>query len=213
MDHYQPTRPVPSYDSSPHPEYNSSSGPRNRARDRSPIDDRRVYRSRSRQRVPRQQSDPATRHGKDALQQIDVTLPKNFPKPLTCFFWFTNGRCSKRDQDCAYAHWDTGHLAGSPITVSAGSGAGSVAGKKARDLACDTYRPASEDLKTREAALKCREEELERKEKEIAVSKEVLEDLIKAKEAELQSREKEAVGHNTSAPEWVCAKCAGDCLF
>ena len=111
-----------------HPAYKRASGSRNRVRDRSPVDrhpdGKHFYRSRSRQRVPWQQFEPASRHATDAHQQADVTLPKNFPKPLTCFFWFTNGRCSKRDQDCAYAHWNTGHLAGSPITVSTGPGAG-----------------------------------------------------------------------------------------
>jgi hypothetical protein len=47
---------------------------------------------------------------------IDTSLPKNFPKPLTCFFWQQNGRCSKRDIDCVYAHWDTGYMSSAPVT-------------------------------------------------------------------------------------------------
>jgi hypothetical protein len=47
--------------------------------------------------------------------KLDTSLPKNFEKPLTCFFWNQFGRCNKRDMDCAYAHWDTGFMAGAPI--------------------------------------------------------------------------------------------------
>lgn len=47
----------------------------------------------------------------------DTSLPKNFEKPLTCFFWHQNGRCNKSDEACAYAHWDTGHVAGAPINI------------------------------------------------------------------------------------------------
>jgi hypothetical protein len=45
----------------------------------------------------------------------DITLPKNFENPLTCFFWHANGRCNKRDEDCNYAHWETGFLAVAPV--------------------------------------------------------------------------------------------------
>jgi hypothetical protein len=44
-------------------------------------------------------------------------LPKHFSPPLTCFFWSQNGRCNKRDVDCAYAHYLTGHLAAAPINI------------------------------------------------------------------------------------------------
>jgi hypothetical protein len=49
---------------------------------------------------------------------VDKSLPKNFDKPLTCFFWHQAGRCNKRDIDCAYAHHDTGHYAAGPIHVA-----------------------------------------------------------------------------------------------
>jgi hypothetical protein len=48
---------------------------------------------------------------------FDTSLPKNFEKPLTCFFWHQNGRCNKRDDDCAYAHYNTVHPAGAPINL------------------------------------------------------------------------------------------------
>ena len=52
----------------------------------------------------------------DTRTDLDKSLPKNFPQPLTCFFWHQNGRCNKRDIDCAYAHYDTGFMAGAPVT-------------------------------------------------------------------------------------------------
>jgi len=52
----------------------------------------------------------------DTPTKFDTSLPKNFPQPLTCFFWHQNGRCNKRDIDCAYAHYDTGFMAGAPVT-------------------------------------------------------------------------------------------------
>lgn len=45
------------------------------------------------------------------------SMPKNFATPLTCFFWKNNGRCSKSDEDCWYAHYDTGVVAAAPVTV------------------------------------------------------------------------------------------------
>ncbi|OCK82681.1 hypothetical protein K432DRAFT_423975 [Lepidopterella palustris CBS 459.81] len=61
---------------------------------------------------------------------VDRTLPKNFPeKPLTCFFWHSMGKCAKRDEDCVYAHFDTGFYAAAPVT--AGNGLFAVAGKNA----------------------------------------------------------------------------------
>jgi hypothetical protein len=53
----------------------------------------------------------------DDVKQLDTSLPKNFDKPLTCFFWHQFGRCNKRDVDCAYAHWDTGFMASAPINL------------------------------------------------------------------------------------------------
>jgi hypothetical protein len=51
---------------------------------------------------------------------LDMFLPKNFTTPLTCFFWRTNGSCNKSDDDCAYAHYDTGFVADGPINLSGG---------------------------------------------------------------------------------------------
>ncbi len=36
------------------------------------------------------------------------------PKMLTCFYWKHQGGCNKRDEDCSYAHYDTGHDASAP---------------------------------------------------------------------------------------------------
>jgi len=36
------------------------------------------------------------------------------PKMLTCFYWKHQGGCNKRDEDCLYAHYDTGHDASAP---------------------------------------------------------------------------------------------------
>lgn len=33
---------------------------------------------------------------------------------LTCFYWKHQGGCNKRDEDCSYAHYDTGHDASAP---------------------------------------------------------------------------------------------------
>jgi hypothetical protein len=66
----------------------------------------------------------STQHPGDSPKQkgyiipSDVTLPKNFENPLTCFFWYANGRCNKRDEDCNYAHWETGFLAMAPVNGS-----------------------------------------------------------------------------------------------
>lgn len=52
----------------------------------------------------------------DTRSDLDKSLTKNFPQPLTCFFWHQNGRCNKRDIDCAYAHHNTGFMASAPVT-------------------------------------------------------------------------------------------------
>ena len=48
-------------------------------------------------------------------------MPKNFRKPLTCFYWATLGRCHKSDQDCWYAHHHTGLVAAAPVRFGDGS--------------------------------------------------------------------------------------------
>ncbi|KAL8707201.1 MAG: hypothetical protein Q9220_007734 [cf. Caloplaca sp. 1 TL-2023] len=46
-------------------------------------------------------------------------------KSLTCFFWNRNGRCSRSDEECAYAHHHTGTVAyAPPNVVAAAAGAG-----------------------------------------------------------------------------------------
>ncbi|KAL9594279.1 MAG: hypothetical protein Q9219_007119 [cf. Caloplaca sp. 3 TL-2023] len=40
-------------------------------------------------------------------------------KTLTCYFWNKNGRCSRSDAECAYAHYDTGTVAYPPPNVVA----------------------------------------------------------------------------------------------
>jgi hypothetical protein len=92
-----------------------------------------------------------------------------------------------------------------------GSQAGSVAGKKARELASDTYRPA-EDFEVRAAALKLREENVERRAKSMDDSEAFLE----RREVELEAREGRIVAHEASTKEdslirdGVCSKCGGD---
>lgn len=50
---------------------------------------------------------PETRHHRSQ------DLP---PKMLTCYYWKHQGGCNKRDEDCSYAHYDTGHDASAPNT-------------------------------------------------------------------------------------------------
>lgn len=40
-------------------------------------------------------------------------------KTLTCYFWNKNGKCSRSDTECAYAHHDTGTVAYPPPNVAA----------------------------------------------------------------------------------------------
>lgn len=109
-----------------------------RARGRSPHDRRDVHNDRTRSQrspsrlrmppppPPRQTVRTYSLDGGDSTNQplTNVRLPKHFDKPLTCFFWFHMGRCNKRDDDCAYAHRDTGYLAGAPIAVTGTVGVG-----------------------------------------------------------------------------------------
>lgn len=47
--------------------------------------------------------------------------PSGLPpsRSLTCFFWARNRKCSRSDEECSYAHYDTGNIARAPpgITV------------------------------------------------------------------------------------------------
>lgn len=40
--------------------------------------------------------------------------PKHHNPPVTCFYWFTRGYCIKSDENCAYAHYNTGYYASDP---------------------------------------------------------------------------------------------------
>ena len=48
------------------------------------------------------------------------TMPRNFSKPLTCFFWAQFGSCKKSDDECVYAHYHTGIIADAPISIAGG---------------------------------------------------------------------------------------------
>ncbi|KAL9008100.1 MAG: hypothetical protein Q9173_006741 [Seirophora scorigena] len=58
------------------------------------------------------------------------------PKPpptrtLTCYFWNKNGKCSRSDEECAYAHYHTGTVAYPPPTVAASLASSSTADNNA----------------------------------------------------------------------------------
>ncbi|KAL6702574.1 hypothetical protein ACN47E_001331 [Coniothyrium glycines] len=94
---------------------------------------------------------------------LDLTLPKNFATPLTCFFWHSIGTCRKRDADCAYAHHDTGYYAKGPVNLPSGmvSVAGSNIQRNLPHLTKTTiHEDGEQDLRHREVDLACREEEL-----------------------------------------------------
>lgn len=46
--------------------------------------------------------------------------PKDFAKPLTCFYWAHKGYCNKTDDECLYAHRMTGVVAEPPQRVAGG---------------------------------------------------------------------------------------------
>ncbi|KAI4170273.1 MAG: hypothetical protein LQ348_007134, partial [Seirophora lacunosa] len=57
--------------------------------------------------------------------------PKPPPtKTLTCYFWNKNGKCSRSDEECAYAHHHTGTVAYPPPTVAASLASSSAADNK-----------------------------------------------------------------------------------
>ncbi|KAF1847518.1 uncharacterized protein K460DRAFT_257681, partial [Cucurbitaria berberidis CBS 394.84] len=123
----------------------------------------------------------------------DLSLPKNFNKPLTCFFWHQYGRCNKRDVDCAYAHWDTGFLAAGPIHLPASD---SIAGKNAQTFTSLSSQDESGfamklvEIKEREYMLRLRELDVREKEKSIARREQDLAQSIRHRNKELGLREK-----------------------
>lgn len=56
----------------------------------------------------------------NAPSAVDRTMPKHFARPLTCFYWRTHGRCNKPDEQCLYAHFDTGNHASAPFRIGTG---------------------------------------------------------------------------------------------
>ena len=54
---------------------------------------------------------------KDPSKEIAPGLPPS--RSLTCYFWARNRKCNRTDEDCSYAHYDTGTVARPPpgITV------------------------------------------------------------------------------------------------
>lgn len=42
-------------------------------------------------------------------------------KHLTCYFWAKNGNCKWSDDECLYAHHETGKIANGPMQVEPGS--------------------------------------------------------------------------------------------
>ncbi|PSN74666.1 hypothetical protein BS50DRAFT_480612 [Corynespora cassiicola Philippines] len=158
-------------------------------------------------RRPEAYTDSYHRRERHRNNSIDVSLPKNFKIPLTCFFWYFNGRCNKRDEDCAYAHWNTGHFAGAPISIPTANGVESVAGKKARDFTSELPRPSVYALEEREEAIKVKEQELESRERNVEKREEDLEKTTRLREKEFRLREKrltrkeEALRHANSSPQ------------
>ncbi|KAJ9667084.1 hypothetical protein H2201_002919 [Coniosporium apollinis] len=107
------------------------------------------------------------------LARIDLTLapndhencklPKNFSKPLTCFYWYYNGRCNKSDEACYYAHYHTGMVASAPV----GTGRGRVIAGRQAEYHMDTLHAREEAAMSREKALRAQEEVLRREEARI----------------------------------------------
>ncbi|KAH7065927.1 hypothetical protein BKA63DRAFT_426720 [Paraphoma chrysanthemicola] len=153
--------------------------------------------------------DPSRLTHRDAprTSSVDTSLPKNFEKPLTCFFWHQNGRCNKRDEDCAYAHWNTGHFAGAPIKLPVVS-TGAVAGKTARNLSAAATSPehsiTAADMHVREERLRTWEQELKQWEQRL---KEMEEDLSKA----AKTRGVDRLRERRSARRHRAFRKTGDC--
>ncbi|KAI9832793.1 MAG: hypothetical protein M1819_004013 [Sarea resinae] len=85
------------------------------------------------------QSATSQRSDKDSPKE----LPKNFNKPLTCYYWYTYGKCNKDDDECAYAHYDTGKYSNAPLRLEPGLPA--IAGRNAEHALkeLDKKRPSS----------------------------------------------------------------------
>ncbi|OCL08367.1 hypothetical protein AOQ84DRAFT_293338 [Glonium stellatum] len=100
-------------------------------------------------------------------------MPKHFTTPVACYYW-ARGRCVFSDEDCQYAHWDTGNTASAPILLSGSTQA--VAGRAAeRQLRLPDEEAVREKVK-----------ELETWEKNLLVRK----DLLRLREEALDHRER-----------------------
>lgn len=138
-------------------------------------------------------------------RHVDTLLPKNFAQPVTCFFWHQNGLCNKRDEDCAYAHWDTGRLAAAPVHVSDckyptcmnaclklnhETAAAAVAKRPVNSHAYITGRHASAttDLGEWEERLHIKEQKLKKQESDLRTREEI----VMKKESRLRERGKRA---------------------
>ncbi|KAH7125523.1 hypothetical protein B0J11DRAFT_308378 [Dendryphion nanum] len=124
----------------------------------------------------------------------DKALPKNFAKPLTCFFWKHHGKCNKRDIDCAYAHWDTGHSATAPITLPSENGIESLAGRNAERQLSGTGHSVSIGTDRAEsvqhnASIRSLEKEIRQKERDLRLREERFDKYVEEKENDLDIRE------------------------
>lgn len=63
--------------------------------------------------------------GITVFESVEDTTP--LTKTLTCYFWNRNGRCSRTDEECAYAHHQTGTVAFPPPAVAASLSVNAVA--------------------------------------------------------------------------------------
>ncbi|KAI5375548.1 hypothetical protein J4E82_005741 [Alternaria postmessia] len=125
--------------------------------------------------------------------ELDTSLPKNFPKPLTCHFWHQNGRCSKRDVDCAYAHYDTGFISSASVTPLGASEAfaGRNIDKYAKKL--DMPMPLLVDLQKRENIVAGGEAELEERQQTLGRQEDEVKDwesTVLRREIEVDEKER-----------------------
>ncbi|RII23334.1 hypothetical protein CUC08_Gglean012156 [Alternaria sp. MG1] len=107
--------------------------------------------------------------------ELDTSLPKNFPKPLTCHFWHQNGRCSKRDVDSseAFAGRNIDKYAKKldmpmPLLADLQKRENIVAGGEAElEERQQTLRRQEDEVKDRESTVLRREIEVDEKERNV----------------------------------------------
>jgi hypothetical protein len=147
--------------------------------------------------------------------RINRSLPKNFLKPSTSFFWHQAGRCKKRDVDCPYAHYNTGYVANSPfhvtgrmyffppqfstlLTITA-TGSFVVAGKNAQKLHATTaakeHQGSIANLRDWKRQLAAREDILNRREALITATEQEVEIAMRQGESSTQCRERRGARH------------------